>query len=133
MSAGTRAIVKAGSAGGVVTLLGQSMPGGEWRFALTTVDHTAELVGEVNVAGVEPPSLEWVDSWQEGLRLLDRYPWAQLYPQEVHPEFVEEVRLAVAERLARLPSEARREKQRQAWERVFRSPRHSRPAGVKEW
>ena len=118
---GASAIVKAGSAGGVVMLLGSPMPDGEWRFALATVDCTAELVNEQAPGPVDRRGLTWVDSCDEGFRLLNRYPWVQLYPQGVHPLFVEEVRLAVAERLAILPPGPRREKQRKAWERVLQA------------
>ena len=71
---GGAVILKVGAAGGSVTLLGRVSENGEWRFARATVDNTAELVGEPSVADVERPPLEWVDSWDEGLRLLDRYP-----------------------------------------------------------
>lgn len=52
MSDGPCVIVKAGSAGGSVTLLGRSMPGGEWRFARTTVDHTEELLSDKDLERV---------------------------------------------------------------------------------
>ena len=34
---------------------------------------------------------------EEGLRLMDRYPWARLHPIAVHPEFVERVRVVERE------------------------------------
>lgn len=114
-------IVKARSAGGVVMLLGSPMLDGEWRFALATVDCTAELVNEQAPGTVDRRELTWVRSCEEGFRLLDRYPWVQFYPQEVHPLFVEEVRFALAERLAVLPPATRREKQRKMWERVLQA------------
>ena len=68
---------------------------------------------------LDSPQLECVDSWDEGLRLLDRYPWARLHPMEVHPEFVERLRAAVAERLARISDRRERERAREKWERVL--------------
>ena len=119
MSDETCVIVKAGSAGGVVVLLGRQMSGGEWSFSLATVEHSVELLGEQDCAPVQRRTAECVDSCGEGFQLLDRYPWAQLYPVEVHPLFVEGVRLAVAERLALLPCGSRLEKQRKQWDRVL--------------
>jgi hypothetical protein len=29
----------------------------------------------------------WVPDWEAVLRLLDRWPWARLYPLHVHPDF----------------------------------------------
>ena len=29
----------------------------------------------------------WVTDWEAVLRLLDRWPWARLYPLHVHPDF----------------------------------------------
>jgi len=62
-------------------------------------------------------NLERVDSWEEGLRLMNRYPWVRLYPVTVHPEFVERVRVEVEERLAQAEN-PRAEYAREKWERV---------------
>ena len=78
----------------------------QWQFARVTVDQTEALLGETGDGVVRRPpveNLEWVASWEEGLQLLDRYPWARLHPVAVHPEFVERVRVAVEERLAGEP------------------------------
>ena len=34
---------------------------------------------------------QWVKTWAEALRLLDRYRWVRLIPTEVHAEFREDV------------------------------------------
>ena len=71
-------------------------------------------------------------SWQEALRLLDRYPWARPYPVAVHPEFVERVRVAVAEeRLAVVRQGSDTERVRGKWERLLgRSGKQSRDGEV---
>jgi len=34
-----------------------------------------------------PPVHPWVSTWPEAVTQLDRYPWAELHPALVHPEF----------------------------------------------
>jgi len=92
------------------------------------VDHTAELVRENGAARVGSPSLELLDSGEEGLRLLDRYPWARLYPMYVHPAFVERVRVAVEERLADVDPDGA-EQAREKWRRLFNGMQESLLAG----
>jgi hypothetical protein len=61
---------------------------------------------------------DWVENWDEALRLMDRYRWARLHPLYVHPEFVERVRVAVEARLVDV-DEASAERARGKWERLF--------------
>ena len=68
----------------------------------------------------DSPRLEWVDSWEVGLGLMDRYPWVRLHPLVVHAEFVEPLRAAVAERMAFISDSRERERAREKWERLFR-------------
>jgi len=52
------------------------------------------------------------------LKLMDRYPWAQLHAVYVHPQFVERVRAAVEGRLKDVgTSHARYAAEK--WERLF--------------
>ena len=93
-----------------------------WQFARITVDQSEDLLGEADGEAPGPPALtspEWVASWEEALRLLDRYPWARLHPVAVHPEFVERVRVAVEERLAGEPQHRSVERERGKWERLL--------------
>jgi hypothetical protein len=63
----------------------------EPAFARVTDDQTEALFGESGDGVVQGPSfddLEWVNTWDDGLRLMDRYPWARLHPLYVHPDFV---------------------------------------------
>ena len=114
--------LKVGAAGGSVTLVGRKVDGEQWQFARVTVDQTEELLGETGdgvVRALSTENLEWVYSWGDALRLMDRYPWARLHPLAVHPEFVERVRVAVKERLAGEPQHRSVERERGQWERVL--------------
>ena len=127
-------ILKVGAAGGSVTLLGRRGDGEQWQFARVTVDQTEALLGETGDGVVRAPSvenLEWVGCWEEGIRLMDRYPWARLHPIAVHPEFVERVRVAVEERLAGERQHRSVERERGQWERLLgRSGMQSREGEI---
>lgn len=96
-------VLQVGAEGGDVTLVGRRRPYGAWQFALASLD-----------------SLEWVENWDEALQLMDRHPWARLHPLQLHPAFVERVRLAVDARLTRAPTNRFTRYSRERWESLFR-------------
>ena len=117
---GSVVVLEVGAEGGSLTLFGRSAAGA-WYFARVIDDQTEALFGESGDGVVEAPSLEnleWVASWEEGLRLMDRYRWARLHPLTVHPAFVDRVRVAVEERLADV-DDAGAERARGKWERLL--------------
>jgi len=119
---GSGVLLKVGAVGGSVTLIGRRGAGRGWQFARITEDQTEALLGESANGVVQEsslPNLEWVASWENGLRLMDRYPWARLHPLVVHPEFVERVRVAVEERLGSLPQDRPTEYAQGKWERLL--------------
>ena len=122
---GSAVILQAGVEGGDVTLIGRTTDAGSWAFARVTDDQTEALFGESGDGVIEAPSfenLEWAETWDDGLRLMDRYQWARLYPLYVHPAFVERVRVAVEERLAKETPNASTERARGKWGRVLMTP-----------
>jgi hypothetical protein len=115
---GSLVVLEVGAEGGSVTLIGRERADGEWRFARITVDQTEALFGDEDVPITAPDltSLVWVDGWEAGLTLMDRYPWVRLHPVYVHPEFAERVRAAVEQRLANVdPDGAARVRGRWEW------------------
>ena len=44
---------------------------------------------------------EWVDLWKAARALLDKDHWHRFYPKVVHPEFQQQVWVAVQERFER--------------------------------
>jgi hypothetical protein len=88
-------ILKIGVEGGSITVTG-SRSGDGWRFAVHVRDSTPDLLDEP----VEPRPPKMVASWGDLLEILDRYPWARLFPMEVHPEFRRAVLEAVVQRLS---------------------------------
>ena len=84
-------IVRVGAEGGSLTLFG-TRASSNWRFQLRVFDNTPDLIDEP----MNDRTTEWVDSWSQGLALLDRYRWFRLRPVRVHPEFREAVLAPVA-------------------------------------
>ena len=117
---GSVVVLEVGAEGGSVTLIGREDETDEWRFARITIDQSWALLGEADVEITAPDltSLVWVDGWEAGLTLMDRYPWARLHPVYVHPDFVERVRVAVEQRLAGA-NERDAATAREKWEWVF--------------
>ena len=86
---GSVVVLQAGAEGGDVTLIGRTTDAGTWAFARVTDDQTEALFGESGVELEAPPPLkpdDWVESWDDALRLMDRYRWARLHPLAVHPD-----------------------------------------------
>jgi ADP-ribose pyrophosphatase YjhB (NUDIX family) len=83
---GKQVIVEVGSEGGSLTLYGiQSAEG--WQFRAET--NEAALIDDEDMP--DHPERPWVETWRSALKQLDGYPWTQLYPLAVHPEFRDKV------------------------------------------
>ena len=68
---------------------------GSWRFRLATQETVIyDLLGEVSPHEAMKPA--WVDTWEAALALLDAYPWQELYPLAVHPQFQKLIYQAVS-------------------------------------
>lgn len=79
-------VVELGAEGGAVLLYGMESPEG-WSFR---VESTAvDLIdNEHDMALTERP---WVATWRAALKQLDVYPWTQLVPLSVHPDFTTQI------------------------------------------
>ena len=86
-------IVEVGSDGGSLTLYGIQSPDG-WKFKVETSE--AALVDDEDMP--DAPERPWVATWRSALKLLDGYPWTQLYPLVVHPVFSDKVAKALQAR-----------------------------------
>jgi hypothetical protein len=100
-------ILEVGAELGSLTLLGTRAAHG-WRFRIQTIDQSAWLLSDDDEdTGPKTYRLsDWVDSWEEALALLDKYPWHRLHSLVVHPEFAQRVWTAVQEKFAVDPTES---------------------------
>ena len=78
-------ILAIGAEGGSIDLVGIKT-GGRWKFSIKASDQSWMLDDDDDHT---PPTHPWVSTWQEAVVQLDRYPWPQLHPLHVHPEFCE--------------------------------------------
>lgn len=88
-------VLMVGCEGGGVTLYGMR-EGARWRFTRNVVDQTPSMLDEAEIEHNSP----FVESFDEALKLMDRYPWHRLSPIKVHPDFRKTVWGAVQQRLA---------------------------------
>jgi hypothetical protein len=86
-------ILIVGAEGGGVTLYGVK-DGGRWRFSLKMIDQTPVMLDGKEIVR----DSQYVESWDEALTMLDRYPWVSLSPIRVHPAFRRAVWSAVQQR-----------------------------------
>lgn len=80
--------------GGSLDLYGRKSSLGEWQFSRHVDDWTPLLLDEARISHTST----LVDSWDAALKLLDNYPWFQLVPRTVHPEFAERIWQAFSQR-----------------------------------
>ena len=93
-------ILKIGGEGGDFTLYGDRTGGG-WVFSLSVNDCSPLMLDE------EEPAIQHTSScatsWAGAIALLDKHPWAKLYPLAVHADFRKHVWDAVESRLCNDP------------------------------
>jgi hypothetical protein len=87
-------IIEVGAEGGSLALYGFRTERG-WSFMRKVIDWTPELIDEERIQKKSAV----VDSWEAALELLDRYHWPKLSPIFIHPDFRQQIWIAVQERL----------------------------------
>jgi hypothetical protein len=93
-------VLEVGAEGGSITLVRERNRNEDWWFRIET-NETAlrDVLSQGDQNGIEFSSQTgYVHSFEEALRLLDKYPWFRLYPLEIHPEFIDAVLGAVRKR-----------------------------------
>ncbi|QQE80457.1 hypothetical protein [Alicyclobacillus sp. SO9] len=81
-------IVRVVGEGGSITLWGRQELNGDWNFALGRDESgLADFLDDEDEVLLVSRPRNWVQSFEEGLALLDRYPWKRLSPRWVHEDF----------------------------------------------
>ena len=89
-------IVVIGAEGGEIALVGVKIDTG-WKFRIETAESTASVLLDKD-DHIVMPERPWVATWRAALKQLDDYPWPQLFPLEIHPEFRDQVLKALKAR-----------------------------------
>jgi Sigma-70 factor, region 1.1 len=105
-------VLHVGAEGGEIRLIAQELTTG-WRYRYTMLDQT-DLWLEEGGTEIRRQSA-WVYEWNDALAAMDRYPWAELHPLAVHPQFADRVLAAALERLAKAASALRSGRRLTAW------------------
>jgi NAD-dependent deacetylase len=102
MSSDWEVIIKLGAEGGSITLYGMKLDNGEWIFSKER-NEIFDLEDEVGDQQSVPnkkvrqfnstrgQAKSTVRGWTGALELLNQYPWKQLGPHHVHPEFATKI------------------------------------------
>ena len=109
-------VVEVGSEGGSVTLRGTRTPTG-WLFSRHVIDQSAAMLDEV----ADEQASSSVKSWSAALKLLSEYPWVDLHPIEVHPEFRQRILDAVVSVYEKRGDTPQRRLEK--WKEVCNAPR----------
>jgi hypothetical protein len=105
-------ILKLGAEGGTITLYGKEN-NGKWYFFLNTNESTLlDFVDDEELFQNLIRNSSIVEGLENGLSLLDEYPWEHLSPHKLHPLFADELILEVKKR--RPNDNVRR------WERAYK-------------
>jgi hypothetical protein len=100
-------VLELGAEGGSIALYGFRTEYG-WLFTRETLDQTPELIDEDRIE----TNSACADTWEAALKLLDQYPWVELYPLSIHTEFRQQIWSAVQERL---PNDERSDVKLRRW------------------
>jgi hypothetical protein len=113
-------VLNVGAEGGGIRLIAQELATG-WRYRYTMLDQSLLWLDE---GGSEiRRQSQWVYEWIDALASLDKYPWANLLPLEVHPQFADRVLAAARERLAPDDSFEHSQRRLRDWSRLCLSPK----------
>ena len=92
-------VLDVGSEGGSLTIVGVRAADG-WHFRFVRDEST--LCALLNAEDREGLKIrrqsDWVQSFESALALLDQYPWHELCPLQVHPDFKRQTWAAVQKR-----------------------------------
>ena len=106
-------ILEVGAEGGSLTLRRERMADESWRFcaAVNEIAIYESLSDEDRGSPGDYQSQSgYVESLQEALKILDKYPWITLTPLNVHPEFFDTIMAEVRKRGGELQETRWREK-----------------------
>lgn len=93
-------ILQVGAEGGSVALHRWETSPGNWTWAMETNEVALYdlLEGEDGFDSRHAVKHQYAHSFEDAIKLLDKYPWPKLYPMEVHPQFRDAILKAVLER-----------------------------------
>lgn len=80
-------VLRIGFEGGSIALWRTKDLHGSWKYAVATDESVLAKWTSNEKEGLVRTPERWVDSFDAGMHVLERYPWRQGYPRDVHPDY----------------------------------------------
>ena len=88
---GREIVLQAGAEGGSLTIVRYHVSGEKWQFAFIRDESTlADFLGEEDQEDLFE-ALDSIATFEDAIALMNKYPWPNLYPLVVHPEYANRV------------------------------------------
>ena len=88
---GREIVLQVGAEGGTLTIVRYHVSGEKWQFAFIRDESTlADFLGEEDQEDLLE-ALDSIATFEGAIALMNKYPWLDLYPLMVHPEYSNEV------------------------------------------
>jgi len=95
---GREIVLQVGGEGGSLTLVRYPVSDETWEFAIIRDETTlAGFLEEGEMADLFE-SQNAISTFDDAIKLMNKYPWQYLFPLAVHPEYVKEV-LSIIDRM----------------------------------
>ena len=82
-------LLEIGTEGGSLIILRVRGPEGTWKFIFITDESTMaeflDLDDQIELVKKYPP----VDTFEEAVQLMNKYPWHEMHVVTIHPEYAE--------------------------------------------
>jgi hypothetical protein len=89
---GREIVLQVGAEGGSLTIVRYHVSGEKWQFAIIRDESTlADFLGEEDKEDLFE-ALDSIATFEDAIALMNKYPWPNLYPLVVHPEYANRVR-----------------------------------------
>ena len=89
-------ILEVGSEGGTLTILGTMDDSGLWKFFVKKNESAmADFLSDEDRDGLSFNEVTGqFDRLESALEMLDKYPWWKLHLLHIHPDFLDEIKIA---------------------------------------
>ena len=88
---GREIVLQVGAEGGSLTIVRYHVSGEKWQFAIIRDESTlADFLGEEDKEDLFE-TLDSIPTFEDAIALMNKYPWPNLYPLVVHPEYANRV------------------------------------------
>lgn len=107
-------LLEALAEGGSIAIYGRH-DGDKTEYRVGIVDQTLTFLNDEDGGNAIRSDSGWLDTWEEAVAAIGRWPWPNLYPKIVHPRVADRVWKAVQDYRDRAGKGVREEALRRWW------------------